>query len=67
MAWGNLWPHISQGSISEDEISDRGSEHDDDTDGSLTEILHVPTSFYYECFKRNVGEAPVMNIALVVS
>ena len=72
MAWGKLWPHMSQGSISEDEITDRGSEHDDDADGPLTDILHVPTSFNYECFQEMqplrdaFGRASVMDSGLVV-
>ena len=71
-AWGKRWPHISQGSISEGEITDRGGEHDDDADGPLTDILHIPTSFNYECFQEMrvlrdaFGEASVMMGGLVV-
>ena len=71
MAWGKPWPHISYRSISEAEIADRGSEHDD-ADGPLSDILHVPTSFDYECFDkmevlRDVfGTASVMDCGLVV-
>ena len=71
MAWGKPWPHISKRSISEAEITDRGSEHDD-ADGPLSDILHVPTSFNYECFDKMevlrdaFGKASVMNCGLVV-
>ena len=72
MAWGKPWPHMSHGSISEGEITGRVNENDDDVDGPLADILHVPKSFNYSCFKgmqvlRDVfGAASGMDGALVV-
>lgn len=72
MAWGKPWPHMSHGSISEDEITGRVNKNDDDVDGPLADILHVPTTFNYSCFKemqvlRDVfGAAAVMGNALVI-
>ena len=71
IAWGKPWPHISYRSISEADIADRGSERDN-ADGPLSDILHVPTSFDYECFDkmevlRDVfGTASVMDCGLVI-
>ena len=63
---------MSHSNISEGEITSRVNENDDDVDGPLADILHVPICFNYNCFKemevlRDVsGAACVMHGALVV-
>ena len=75
--WGKPWPHQSRCTISKSEISnDRTGPVDEDnldfTDGPLRDILHIPPSYEYDCFKEMqaftdaFAAVPILKNSLVV-